>query len=393
MQFIINNFLLLIGIQVGMGFEINPMIIAGNVGYFDPLVIIVLFLCSTRGLSRGISFLAGLVLALVIWMTLSNLGALLSGQPNGSALPALRAVWYLLFITMISALNRIEILRLLMGICLGTLFYAFYSIFLHFQSPVNYWGIPAIARGDNNGNTLGYFMSFGIISIIFIWKSINDSPVLKLILAVAFFTLSCVGFLTLSKTFWIFLIVLLGSLVLFIKGSFIIILALPLLTVAWFFASPAVLGRLEGSDGSNTQRLEMLLAGLRMIADAPVFGMGHQAFFEFGSNYGRWESDVHNVFVGVGLEYGVLGIIIFTFIYFILPLIAYLKMRSFTLNQTNWLIPVTLGTGILWGLTCGLPLSDRLYITLVCSFIFFNTPKVLLSRESIQMTSRNRLLA
>ena len=110
------------------------------------------------------------------------------------------------------------------------------------------------------------------------------------------------------------------------------------------------------------------MSGIEMIKTSPLYGSGHQAYQSLGAQFGATESDAHNVFVGIGLEYGLIALSLFLLNYFLLPLYIFVKLHPTEREQALYFC-VLIFIGALWGMTTGLVFSDKIYILLLGSFI------------------------
>ena len=83
----------------------------------------------------------------------------------------------------------------------------------------------------------------------------------------------------------------------------------------------------EMKDVSTAERFYRWVAGMRMIADKPVTGFGPNSFYPYYKTYTvtrfeTWVSDnkehstVHNYFILIALEQGVIGLVLFCILYF-----------------------------------------------------------------------------
>ncbi|SFM53546.1 O-antigen ligase [Marinobacter zhejiangensis] len=107
--------------------------------------------------------------------------------------------------------------------------------------------------------------------------------------------------------------------------------------VIWTFLPDAQKQRFEtmGDDGTSKQRILYWQNGLTMIEDNPVLGVGYFNFAPYFERYfpndiilGRAELP-HNIFIQVGTDTGILGLLIYSFI-----LISALKIgRSFSRSE------------------------------------------------------------
>ena len=112
----------------------------------------------------------------------------------------------------------------------------------------------------------------------------------------------------------------------------------------------------------------MIMSGIEMIKISPLYGSGHQAYQSLGAQFGATESDAHNVFVGIGLEYGLIALSLFLLNYFILPLYIFMMLHPRERDPALFFC-VVIFIGALWGMTTGLVFSDKIYILLIGCFI------------------------
>lgn len=367
MSFLLNSLLFALGMQAGIGFQFGIFIISGNLGYADLLLPICIFLLSTRKFTNLAYQMSSIFILLILILTLSNLIAATSAGLSGSILPVFRIIWLFMFFLIILLSDRNNIKSLILGVSVGITIYALYSYYLYSLAPRTFFGVPYIASKINNANTLGYFMTFGVLSQLILLDIIRSDYLSKIWVFLSILFCSTAGILTMSKTAWLSFMIIFTA-YLFVRLKFLrfpaIIFGLVFLTVAF----PVIEGRISGSSRSNDQRLNMITSGIDMIQVSPLYGSGHQAYQSLGRQFGVRESDAHNVFVGIGLEYGVIALTLFLIAYFIVPLLAFIRLNSIERIKA---LPfgLLLVLGALWGMTTGLVFSDKLYILLMGCFL------------------------
>ena len=375
MHLVLKFCLLLIGIQIGLGFEISPLILIGNFGVFDVLLLLCVIITSKYHINKNRIIIFSSILLLSFFMAIGNAYAVISPVVDGSILPVARMMWYAMWVYVIFVSGKEQISFLLLGISLGVIFYAGFSIVLYLQNPVMYFGIPYISSNVNNANTLGYFMSFGLVVMLLTLLEFPNCKIIKLIIYLGIVLCSTVGVMTMSKTFWLSFVIIAMISTLNKHRMFRYPIFLLFATLVYYIY-PVLVSRLRGSKNSNNHRLDMLDAGVNMIDRSPFLGSGHQAFYKLGPLFNRIESDVHNVFIGVTIEYGIITLLIFCSIYFFLPITHLVKNFSI-FDQKKMLFLLTIILGVLWGMVSGLVFSDRLYLVVItmCMTPAFHTKK------------------
>ena len=119
--------------------------------------------------------------------------------------------------------------------------------------------------------------------------------------------------------------------------------------------SEHMLATVEMKDVSTAERFYRWIAGTRMLADKPITGFGPNTFYLHYrpytvSRFETWVSDnkehstVHNYFILVALEQGVIGLVLFCVLYFGMLLHAQKLYHQF---QSTFYRTVALTTGII----------------------------------------------
>ena len=367
MPSLLNSLLFILGVQTGIGFELGIFIISGNFGYADTLLPICLIILLKRKVSNNVYPFLIIFLALIFIMIFSNFVASSIANLSGSILPVFRIIWLFLFFFLILISQKNNVNSLICGLSVGVTSYAVYTFYLYSLEPRTFFGVPYIASEINNGNTLGFFMTFGVIANLILLDLKKRNYILRRAIWFSIILCSITGLLTISKTAWLSLFIIF-SVYIFFRLK---LLRLPAVIFATFFVTTfftVIEGRIDGSKTSNNQRVDMIMSGIEMIQISPLYGSGHKAYQSLGPQFGVTESDAHNVFVGIGLEYGLLALSLFLVNYFLLPLYIFMKLHPKE-RESALFFCVLIFIGALWGMTTGLVFSDKIYILLLASFI------------------------
>lgn len=185
---------------------------------------------------------------------------------------------------------------------------------------------------------------------MFYWKILKLLIILLFAIEIIFFTLSKTG-----------LVIILFSLIIFsfnyiIKSSVISkFLVVTAVLILYLMVNPnsieiefSVFDRFLGmydtlsansmnEDGSTSQRLNLIIEGLRLWSERPLFGWGPGQY--------RWVNKVdfgyysHNNFIEILVNFGLLGFLIFYSIHFyLLRKLFKLKKNKQRNNEVNWLL-------------------------------------------------------
>lgn len=362
-----NFSLFVLGIQVGVGFELKILNITGNFGYFDPLlfyILVILFLKKKTLLNSSSFNYLIFFSSLIIFVIFGNLYALFNPNLDGSIIPVFRFGFYILWVLMIFLLNKDQLNYFLFGIIIGLIIYALYSYYLFLLNPRYFWAFPYIATELNNANTLGYYMSFGVLTSLIYLDTFVVKDVKRIITYFSIVLFSSICIFSISKTAWLAIFFIAVIVVIFRLKKFKFLFAI--LSLFYFILNfyPVVEKRMNISKDSNEQRLNLIKSGFEMAMESPFIGSGHKAFQFLEPKYGHTASDAHNVFAGIALEYGFIALIVFIYCYFILPASIYFKNKRTTYNVSLFYF-ITILVGILWGMTTGMIFSDKLYLTLI----------------------------
>ena len=213
-----------------------------------------------------------------------------------------------------------------------------------------------------NVNDYGYFLSVAITYLFFSWNTrVNkkNSFLFKILkfLIVVLFSIEII-FFTLSKTALILLLIaILAFIISFLKSQSIFKNILVVLTVLFFLVilNPKTLNfefsvfnrfsnmtevlskNSSASDGSTTDRLDLIFEGFRLWSEKPFLGWGPNQFrWVNKTNYGNY---AHNNFVEILTNYGLTGFILFYFTHFYLLIkLIKLKKRKYNTSEINWLL-------------------------------------------------------
>jgi O-antigen ligase len=116
-----------------------------------------------------------------------------------------------------------------------------------------------------------------------------------------------------------------------------------------------MLATVKGKDISAAERLYRWVAGARMLADKPITGFGPNSFYLHYrpytvSRFQTWVSDnpehstVHNYFLLIALEQGIIGLVLFSILYFGMLLNI---QRIYHALQSTFYKTIALTTGII----------------------------------------------
>jgi putative inorganic carbon (hco3(-)) transporter len=211
-------------------------------------------------------------------------------------------------------------------------------------------------------NTLAIFLSTGV-PFACAWVISKSKSLVKLLVAGALFLITWALIFSLSRTAWVNFIV---------TGCFVLVVAVRrkrislkaaislatvtsvVLMVVALFGSDLIMARLTSSDqGSTSSRLTMAKAALAIIQDNPVVGVGLNNYALVSPRYDRADAAswnhftpiVHNAYLLIGAETGLIGLAAFLVFLAILMIQAWQIINRAT-SETMWVA----GVGILGAL-------------------------------------------
>lgn len=310
-------------IHAGLGPELPYVNLVGNfgVGELALLGIICLIIkLNVKGVPLDIVTIHVLVLGVIAMLAtfLVSLKGEALDVKDGLSIGRFFEACVLILVIRLFVRTDAKLEFLLISFLFGVILQATVAWALWLTSPKFGWlGLPYLSSDVVNPNTLGFYLALFIPVLLglFFKGTITTRTILSVILFLSIVTL----FFTWSKGAW-------GSALI---GSAVLILALSwytkrLLPLTSLVIVILILGvgfgsevkqivdmRWQSSESTNIQRAEMIKGGIAMWRDAPILGHGPGGYARLGSSYGRNESDPHNAYVISALQFGVLGLIVF----------------------------------------------------------------------------------
>lgn len=382
--------------QLGKHFWPDFSIVSGiRVDYLSPtlyvtdILIFVLFvLCVFSGISNlknQISKMAFTYWKLVILVIFLVIGISFSKNPLAGAFGLLKFL-ELLFLGFYVAINfkKYELKNILLLFSAGIIFESLLAIAQYLEQAslgnIFYWfgertfnlTTPGIANASLNGslilrpygtfshpNVLAGYLTIVMTLIIFNFKfsmksqfSILNFKTLLLIISLAFGTIAL--FLTLSRIAILLWLIVFGSwfaakIYTKLKTKFpifyILLFVFSLLLVSFMFANSSFRYRFTNinlSDESVVQRENLTRSSISMIKEHPIFGVGLNNFLGNLPSYQMphpslfYLQPVHNLFLLVTSETGIIGLIFF--LWFLYRTYLRIKLKKYILRNTCYIL-------------------------------------------------------
>lgn len=263
-------------------------------------------------------------------------------------------IWYaapFVYLVQLTLVDLRDAKRLALAILLPTTLVALYALYYHYHTDFTFITInDAVSPFFRNHVNYAATLSFGFaIALILFWHT--PSKALKLWLGAALFILLLAIFFSYTRGTWLSVVLGIVSLALFVKRKIYLTFLLTSCVVLGSFLTLSIndnylilkpdfektIVHSSLSDHlssmynlheiSGSERLHRWVAGVRMIADRPFQGFGPACFYNeykpfTDSRFKTWvsnnpeKSSVHNYFLLMWIEQGVVGFMLFIILLF-----------------------------------------------------------------------------
>ena len=241
--------------------------------------------------------------------------------------PNVRLLYYVLILLLFfeTIQEEIHLVQMSQYFISGLIINLVHSFYLWSLEPTYFWGVPILNNTYLSRNPLYYYIIFGIAITISLAKLSNN---LKLSYFYYFFAtiLTMFAFITFSKGAWVLLIVIWGLFIIMYLRKAIVpfISVLGLIFLFSNFISLNIqkvffvmIHRISGSMPTMLERIEFIRTGIRMGLDNFLCGIGLRNFSYVSAKYSSLGqmSDPHNVYIMIFSETGIIGLILYIFIF------------------------------------------------------------------------------
>lgn len=368
----------------GMGVEMPFIYLSGNFGFPEIFFFIAIFMIFVND---GRLKLHWIFVIPVIMGTISMLSFFNAVFVDGIYVISFGYVFrfyfyslmFVVYYTYTSTLK--EMFNHMRFIVYGIFMYLLFSWITFFLAGGRYYGdLPVLAYLVNvNANTQSYYYSLGsILTVILLYYNaisvLRGSIILVILLGSEF--------LTLSKTGWVSVIIItmVVLFLLFKKKHKMVAFSLmsSIFSVIYFnfdIISRTVVSRLSSSAGSNQGRFDLIMNGISIWSQYPVFGAGPRTYFyrlnEYGSGlHPATAHDAHHTFINILAEIGIISVLVFALMWgYSLIISINLYRYKYSLNILNFLFIGIILILLLWSNVTGLLYSDKIP-WLLLAFLF-----------------------
>jgi O-antigen ligase len=368
----------------GMGIEMPFIYLSGNFGIGEILFSTVIFIifANDRSLKLHWIFVIPIIMGTISMISFFNAVLFDSIHINTFGYIFRFYFYSLMVVVYYTYTNTLKVMfNHMKFIIYGTCMFLLVSWITFFIEGGRYYGdIPTLAfLVDVNANTQAFYYSLAsILTVTLLYYNaisvFRGSVLLVLLLGSDFLTLSKAGWVS------IIIIVMVILLLLFKRKSKILVLSIisSCFLVIYFnldIISRTISSRLSSSSVSNQDRLDLIMNGISIWSEFPIFGAGPKTFFyrlsEYGNDlYPATAHDAHNAFINILAEIGIIAFLLFLLLWgYSLLVSVNLYRYKYSLKGLNLLFFTTIVIILLWSNVTGLIYSDKIP-WLLLAFLF-----------------------